>query len=159
MPERVRRGSRSIIAAAVGLLLWSVMIFVGGTWYVVRLYKQIGSINQILLYAHDSSTAIFFLLVMVQIGFGLAGSVTSIGLLNLQERARSRAVFLSTAPVLLVAFALLIFAGGGNGRGAASMTALYAFIVCGCFFLILLPLSIWWFVLFTRGRTRSQFHS
>jgi hypothetical protein len=157
MPESIRRGSPSVIAAAVGLLLWSAMIFLGGTWYIVRLYKQIGSINQILLYAHDSSTAIFYLLAIAQISFGLAGIVTSIGLLNLRERARSAAIFLSTVPIAVVGFALLIFAGGGNGHGGAALTAAYGLIVYGCFFVILLPLSIWWFVLFSREGVRAQF--
>ena len=158
MPERTSRASPSIIAAAVVLLLGSLAIFLGATWYVRAIYKHAGSMNQVLLYAHDASTAIFYLLTTVEIVFGLLGMVTSIGLLRLHETARIAALFLSMVQILVVVFGLLLFAGTDQSHGGAALNAAWGIIVYGCFLVVLLPPSIWWFVLLTRHKVRSQFH-
>jgi hypothetical protein len=156
MAENATRPSLSITTAVIVLLTGSFAMFLGSMWYLKTAYA--GSMSQFMLYAHTSpSIAILDSLAILQIVFGLLGIVTSIGLLYLRERARKAAIFLSTSPMILVVFALLIFLAGGNGHGAESMNAGLGFVVCGVELVILLPLSIWWLVLFTRDKVRSQF--
>lgn len=117
--------------------------------------------NQVLIYAHDTSVAIIDLSMIAQIGFSLLGVLTAAGLFRLEEKARKRAISLSTAPIGLVAFVLLIFVRGtmsGPGGGASSSNALFAAVLYVPLFLILLPLSAWWFFLLRSARIRQQFH-
>jgi hypothetical protein len=114
--------------------------------------------SQFRLYAHSSpSIAILDSVAILQIVFSLSGMAASIGLLYLREPARKATIFLSIVPITLVVCALLIFLGGGNGNGAESLNAGFGLLICGVEFVILLPPSIWWLVLFTREKVRSQF--
>jgi heme/copper-type cytochrome/quinol oxidase subunit 4 len=145
----------SITAAALVLLAGSLVTFLGSTWYLRKAYA--GSMSQFLLYAHSFSIALLDLLAILLVVFGLLGIVTSIGLLYLQEPARKAAIFLSTAPISVVVFALFLLLTENSQHGAESMNAAFGFIVCGVVFVPLLPLSIWWLALFTRDKVRSQF--
>ena len=152
------RPSASIIAAAVALLLASSGIVFWSVWYLRWVYRHAGSFRQIWLYAQAPSAAMFDLLTIPQIAFGLLGIIASIGLLRLRERARKVAVFLSIAPIIGVLFALLFFLSESHvPHGAESLNAGLGFLLYAGFLVILLPLSIWWLVLFTRDKVRRQF--
>ncbi len=84
----------SIAAAALILLVGSLVTFLGSIWYLRKAYA--GSMSQFLLYAHSFSIALLDLLAILLVVFGLLGIVTSIGLLYLREPARKAAIFLST---------------------------------------------------------------
>ena len=156
MAENVTRPSLSITAAALALLAGSLATFLGSMWYLKKAYA--GSMSQFRVYAHSSpSIALLDWVAILQIVFSLLGVAASIGLLYLREPARKAAIFLSIVPIAVVVFALLIFLGGGNGHGAESLNAGLGLVVCGVEFVILLPPSIWWLVLFTREKVRSQF--
>lgn len=96
---------------------------------------------------------------IAQIGFSFFAILTSAGLFRLKEKARKRAIFLSTVPLGLVVFVLLIFLSGTvSDNGASSANALIAMVLYVPLFLILLPLSAWWFFLLRRDSIRQQFH-
>jgi hypothetical protein len=94
--------------------------------------------------------------------FSLLGVTTSVGLFGMREWARKMAIFLSVAPVTICGLLLLlhpdaifppdvqyaILAPGSMG------IAVYAYM-----FMILIPVSVWWLILFTRDSVRSQFRS
>lgn len=136
------------------------MVLLGSLWYLVETYRRAYDLNQVLIYAHDLSVAVIDLSMIAQIGFGLLGILTSAGLFRLEEKARKRAISLSTVPVGLVAFVLLIFVGGtvSGNNGASSSNALYGVVIYGPLLVILTPLSAWWFFLLRSVRIRQQFH-
>jgi hypothetical protein len=155
MVENATRPSLSVTAAALVLLTWSLLTFLGSMWFLKKAYA--GSMSQFLLYAHSLSTATLDFIAILQIVFGLLGIVTSIGLLYLQERARKAAIVLSIVPVSVIVLALFLFLAASTKNGAESLMAGFGFIVCGVVLVILLPLSIWWFALFSRDKVQSQF--
>lgn len=75
----------------------------------------------------------------------------------MRELARRTAIFLSTVPVAILVFSLLVFLDAGPRTGREGMAAGYGFLLYGAFLLLLLPLSIWWFVVLTRAGVKSQF--
>ncbi|HXT87577.1 MAG TPA: hypothetical protein VN745_11175 [Verrucomicrobiae bacterium] len=159
MPDRVPGPSPSLRAVAVALLIFSLLVVLGSCWFLAKTYRHAYDLNQMLLYAHDQSIAMVDISMLAQIGFGVLGIFTALGLLRLQEKARKRAIFLSTVPLGLVAFVLLIFiAGTMTGNGASSANAIFAAVLYAPFFLILLPLSAWWFFLLRGERAKSEFH-
>jgi len=86
------------------------------------------------------------------------GIIVSIGLLQLRESARKAAIFLSTVPVVILTFSLLIFLSANASRtGREGIAAGYGFFLYGAFFLLLLPLSIWWCIALMRARVKAQF--
>jgi hypothetical protein len=110
----------------------------------------------------DSIGDVFF--VILPIIFALFGVVTSIGLLRLREWARNAAIFLSTVPV--VSCALLVLLRPKWVFPPAKSNEQYAILTIGTGFgydlyvillVALIPLSIWWLILFTREGIRSQF--
>lgn len=87
-------------------------------------------------------------------GSGLeVGLMVSIGLLQLRELARRAAILLSTVPVAILAPSLLIFLGANSRTGREGIAAGYGFLLYGAFLLLLLPLSIWWFVVLYACRS------
>ena len=92
---------------------------------------------------------------MLVVGFGLpflfslVAIVTSIGLLRLREWARRATLYLATLPVSGCALFLILHQQEPYDVplfvGKASLA-------------ILIPISIWWWVLFTRNTVRSQFY-
>jgi hypothetical protein len=92
--------------------------------------------------------------------FSLLGVATSVGLFGLREWARKMAIFLSVAPVTICGLLLLLHPDAIFPRdvkyailSVGSMgIAVYAYM-----FMILIPVSVWWLVLFTRESVRSQF--
>jgi len=157
MPESAVRPSASILAAAVVFLLTSSVILFFSLWYLKSVYDHAGSMNQVLLYAQAPTVAIFDFMMLLQIALGLLGIVISIGLLRLQERARIAAIFLSVAFILGLFFALFLFLEAGDANGGASIIAAYGILIYGGCLVVLLPLCIWWLVLLTREKVRSQF--
>jgi heme/copper-type cytochrome/quinol oxidase subunit 4 len=155
MVENSTRPSLSVSAAALVLLTWSLVTFLGSMWFLKKAYA--GSMSQFLLYAHSLSTATLDFIAILQIVFGLSGVVTSIGLLYLQERARRAAIVLSIVPVSIIVVALFLFLAASTANGAESLMAGFGFMFSGIVLVILLPLSIWWFTLFNRDKVRSQF--
>jgi tellurite resistance protein TehA-like permease len=101
--------------------------------------------------------AIFFGLTLLQIAFSLMGIIVAIGLLQLRESARRAAIFLSTVPVAILAMSLLLFLGATSEHGRGGIGAMYGVWLYGAFFLLLLPLSIWWCVVLTRAGVKPQF--
>ena len=158
MDESASRPSFSIIAAAVVLLLVSLAIVCWSAWEAKGIYDQGGSLKQLLLYAQAPTVAILDVLTAAEFVFALLGVFTSIGLLRLRERARTSAIFLSTIPVLALVLALFLFLVAAGEKGRAGLNAGYGVLVCGALLVVLLPLSIWWLIFFTREKVRSQFH-
>ncbi len=133
-------------------------MFFGGCWLLKRILEQSSyTTAQFLLYARSTANATVDLLTVLQIAFSLLGIVTAIGLLLLREWARKATIFLSTVPVCVLLFALLVFFDATHATGRGGLVAAYGFLMYGVFLLILIPLSIWWYVLLTRDKVRAQF--
>jgi len=96
--------------------------------------------------------------------FSLLGVASSVGLFGLREWARKMAIFLSVAPITICGLLLLLRPEAifppDTGLKYAILTvgdlgiAVYAYM-----FMILIPVSAWWLVLFTRESVRSEFRS
>lgn len=96
--------------------------------------------------------------------FSLLGVATSAGLLGLREWARKMAIFLSVGPVTISGLLLLlrpdaIFPPDVGAKYAILAVGDLGIVVYAYMFMILIPVSVWWLVLFTRKSVRSQFRS
>jgi hypothetical protein len=84
--------------------------------------------------------------------FSLAGIVASAGLLRLREWARTTTLCLATLPLLWCALFLMLY--------EPKLPRSYDIVrpIVEILFGLLVPISFWWWVLFTRSSVRSQFH-
>src|SRR5260370_15400018 len=102
--------------------------------------------------------------VVLPLCFSLLGLITSVGLFGLREWARKMAIFLSVAPVTICGLLLLlrpdaIFHPDIGLQYAILTVRDLGIVVYTCMFMILIPVSAWGLVLFTRESVRSQFRS
>ena len=88
--------------------------------------------------------------------FSLMAVVTSIGLLRLREWARRTTFYLATLPVFGCALFLILY-HPRDVYGAPFAVRDISHLVGKVLLAILIPVSIWWWVLFTRNKVRSQF--
>ena len=88
--------------------------------------------------------------------FSLIAVVTSIGLLRLREWARRATLYLGTLPVSGCALFLILY-HPRDAYGAPFAVRDISHLVGKILLAILIPVSIWWWVLFTRNTVRSQF--
>jgi hypothetical protein len=104
---------------------------------------------------------VYVVLIAVPICFGLVGIATSIELLRLREWARRVTLFLATVPVagcvLLVALHPSSVFPPEPGRGAILVMGDIYLLAYKLLLAVLIPRSIWWWVLFTRESVRTQF--
>jgi hypothetical protein len=96
--------------------------------------------------------------------FSLLGIATSAGLFGLRESSRKLAILLSVAPVTICGLLLLLRPAAIFPPDAGSKYAIFAvgdlgIAVYAYTFLILVPVSAWGLILFTRKSVRSQFRS
>jgi len=94
----------------------------------------------------------------------LLGVASSVGLFGLREWARKMAIFLSVAPVAICGLLLLlrpvaIFHPDTGLKYAILTVGDLGITVYAYMFMILIPVSAWWLILFTRQSVRSQFRS
>ena len=88
--------------------------------------------------------------------FSLMAVVTSIGLLRLREWARRATLYLGTLPVSGCALFLILY-HPRDAYGAPFAVRDISHLVGKVLLAILIPVSIWWWVLFTHNTVRSQF--
>lgn len=81
--------------------------------------------------------------------FGLAAAASAIGLLFLREWARITTLYLATLPFFACSLFVMLYEPVRNDPFLPFAKILLA---------ILVPVSIWWWILFTRPSVRSQFH-
>jgi hypothetical protein len=141
------------------LFTGSVLILVASVWIFADAAESYGDAGRPL---SGIVNARVFAYAVLPFCFSLLGVTTSVGLFGMREWARKMAIFLSVAPVTICGLLLLlhpdaifppdvqyaILAVGSMG------TAVYAYM-----FMILIPVSVWLLILFTRDSVRSQFRS
>ena len=88
----------------------------------------------------------YFFLLGLPFLFSLVAAVSSIGLLRLREWARTMTLGLATFPVSACALFLILHHPHA-----------FEFPIEKPLLAILAPVSVWWWVLFTRRSVRSQF--
>jgi hypothetical protein len=104
---------------------------------------------------HEASA--FLLLVLVPpLCFSLLAVVTSIGLVFLQEWARRLTLFLSTAAAFGCALFLMLH-HPKDTYGTPFAIRDPTPKVTSILLMILIPVSIWWWIFFTRKRVRALF--
>ncbi len=96
--------------------------------------------------------------------FSLLGVATSVGLFGLREWARKIAIFLSIAPVTICTLLVLlrpeaVFPSDAGLQYAILTVGSLGIVMYEYMLVILIPVSVWWLVLFTRKNVRSQFRS
>jgi hypothetical protein len=88
--------------------------------------------------------------------FSLMAVVTSVGLLRLRDWARRATLYLATLPVCACAL-FLILDHPQDSYGTPFAPRDVSHLVGTVLLAIMTPVSIWWWVLFTRDTVRSQF--
>jgi hypothetical protein len=110
------------------------------------------------------SPEVYAVYVGIPICLGLLGIVASIGLVRLREWARRITLLLSTVPVAGCALLIVLRPPSvfppdpGQGAIFAIGGGLY-FVAFELLLAVLVPISIWWLILLTRPRMRSQFRA
>lgn len=84
----------------------------------------------------------------VLLGIFLVGIVTAVGLVLLKAWARGLTLFLATAPLCFVAREAAVYRPNGWD---------YTPVMLDGLLIILIPVSIWWWIVFTRKSVRAQF--
>ena len=143
------------------LLTGSVLILLATVWMftdAVESYRDAGQPLSGIVNARVFAYAV------LPFCFSLLGVASSVGLFGLREWARKMAIFLSVAPITICGLLLLLRPEAifppDTGLKYAILTvgdlgiAVYAYM-----FMILIPVSAWWLVLFTRESVRSEFRS
>ena len=152
------RPSGSVIAVAAVQFLGSLAVLVPSGLFLT------GEIRLRRLYPRNYQflhPAVYVVLIAVPICFGLFGVATSIGLLRLRKWARRATLFLATVPV--VGCALLVILHPPTvfppepGQGAMLVMGDIYLLAYKFLLAVLIPISIWWLILFTRPSVRSQF--
>ena len=137
----------SIVAVAVVQFLGSLpFLYVCGTtlWGAVWVTHEL------------AKSPMLIVVLGLPILFSLMAVVTSIGLLRLREWARRATLYLATLPVSGCAFFLILY-HPRDVYGAPFAVRDISHLVGKILLAILIPVSIWWWVLFTRNTVRSQF--
>jgi hypothetical protein len=88
--------------------------------------------------------------------FSFVAVVTSVGLFRLREWARRATLYLATFPVSGCALFLILY-HPQDVYGAPFAVRDVSHLVGTVLLAILIPISFWWWVLFTRNTVRSQF--
>jgi hypothetical protein len=88
--------------------------------------------------------------------FSLVAVVTSIGLIRLREWARRATLYLATLPVSGCALFLILY-HPRDSYGTPFAVRDISHLVGKVLLAILIPVSIWWWVLLTQNSMRSQF--
>ena len=149
MQELARHGPPpSIVVVAVVQILGSVpFLYVCG----IGLWGTIWT-------THDFAKWRLLVVVMgLPFLFSCVAVVTSIGLLRLREWARRVTLYLATLPVSGCALFLILY-HPQDAYGAPFAVRDITHVVGKVLLAIWIPVSIWWWVLFTRDSVRSQFH-
>lgn len=143
-----------LLTGSVLILLATVLIFTDAA----ESYRDTGKPLS------DIVNARLFAYAVLPICFSLLGVATSVGLFGMREWARKMAIFLSVAPVTICGLLLLlhpdaIFPPDVGAKYAILAVGDLGIVIYACMFTILIPVSVWWLVLFTRESVRSQFRS
>src|SRR5579864_8184455 len=154
------RAPASIAAVAIVQFMGSVVLLIPA---------GLASLGEFLLYRRYPQMyralhpAVYVFYMVLPTGFALMGIITSIGLRFLQEWARKCTLFLAIVPATLYTPLLILrppsVLPAGTGRDGTLLTIggdFYFYAVSGVVCL-LVPVSIWWLVLFTRRGVKAQF--
>ncbi len=149
---------RSVAAASVVLLIGSLVILLASLSMFADAVESYRAASQAL---SGILNARLFVFTGLPVSFSSLGVATAIGLFGLCEWARKSAIFLSIAPVMSCAL-LLLFRPEAvfppeNLQGAILTIGSLGIVLVMYMFVILSPISIWWYILFTRVSVRSQF--
>jgi hypothetical protein len=151
--------SGSIVTAAVIQFLASaaVLIFWGLNLWGIAIERQRYPNHEVF------KLEFWIFYIWLPVGFALLGLVSSIGLLRVREWARRCTVFLSIVPVSTYAVVLAVrppslFPGGTHGQGIYDIGDV-PLLVVACAVGLMIPVSIWWLVLFTSTSMKARFQA
>lgn len=141
------------------LLMGSLIIFLGSLLMFTNAVESYRLVGKALSGIVNARLFAFFVL---PVSFSLQGIVTAVGLFGLREWARKSAIFLSIAPVMSCALLVLFRPQAIFPPDSAQYTILvvgdFGIVFYAYMLVILIPISAWWLILFTRESLRSQFH-
>jgi len=93
----------------------------------------------------------------VPLCLSLLGVVTGRGLLRMRNWARRITLYMATVPVCGCALFLRLYHSKPVPEGAIFVIGDFLPLIAWAFLVVLLPVSVWWWILFTRTTVRSQF--
>jgi hypothetical protein len=155
------RAPLSVALAAAVLLLGSALILLATVLMFTDAAQSYRDAGQPL---SGIVNARLFAYGVLPVCFSLLGVITSVGLFGMREWAWKTTIFLSVAPVTICGLLVLlqpeaIFRPDAGIKYAILTVGDFGIVVYICMFVALIPVSVWWLVLFTRKSVRSQFRS
>ena len=152
--------SASIMAVATVQFMGSIALLVPAGLFLLEELQLHHSYPSTYRALHP---AVYVFYIVLPIGFALLGIITSMGLWFLREWARKRTLFLATAPAAVYTMLAIlrppsVFPSRSLQGAIFTVGDIYLDVVEGSLFL-LIPVSIWWLILFTRASVKAQFQS
>jgi hypothetical protein len=107
---------------------------------------------------YQPQSAVFYVaMIALPICLSLFGIITAIGLLRLREWARRVTLYFPAVPLLVCGLWLMVHDARSPADSALLVVGDLSNVIAAGFLVILVPISLWWWILFTRKSVRSQF--
>ena len=149
------------------LFLLSEIARVGFAWQFPRTDRYQGSKKLARVWGpgsayHFLNPAFYLVYIIFPISVGLLGIVCAFGLPELRAWARKGTLFLARAPVLICLLLVLfrpstVFPPDPDKEALLAFGGAIYWAIFVCLLAVLIPISIWWQILFTRQRVAAIF--
>ena len=146
--------SMSIIAVAAAQFLGSLAILL---LPAVLLTDEIHLHRWYHAAYHPKSASFYVVLVALPICLSLFGIITSIGLVRRRVWARRVTLFFATIPTLICVVWLILHHPRAVGDSSLLVVGDLSNALAAYLLVVLAPISLWWWILFTGKSVRSQF--
>jgi|HubBroStandDraft_6_1064221.scaffolds.fasta_scaffold17864_2 hypothetical protein len=146
------RASASIMAVATVQFIGSIALLVPAGLFLFEELQLRHSNPSTYRALHP---AVYVVYIVLPIGFAVVGIMASMGLWFLREWARQGTLFLATVPAAVYTELVILRPSALFPR---SVGGVYLNVVESALFL-LVPVSTWWLILFTRPSVKARFQS
>jgi hypothetical protein len=153
------KASPSIAWAAVFMLVGGLLFFLGSLLILVTAIQSYRDAGRPISGMLNAGLLAY---VVLPLSFSLLAVVASVGLFGLRQWACKVSIFLSVAPVTTCVLLLLwrpeaVFPSNAGLKYAILTVGSFGDVMYIYTTILLIPISIWWLILFTRPSVRSQF--
>lgn len=148
----------AVVQFAVSALVWapSALLLLGDAISNHR-YAAAAAAPHPTILLQTRSHELYAVVIGVPLCLSLLGVVTGRGLLRMRNWARRTTLYMATVPVCGCALFLRLYHPKNVAKGAIFVIGDLTPVIVGALLVVLLPVSVWWWILLTRKTVRSRF--